>query len=625
MTHYPPRSALFLERLAAQVVIGDGAMGTFLYGRGIPLEANFEHLNLVQPQLVQEVHEQYAAAGAQLLETNSFGANALRLGGIGLARKTRAINEAAARLARAAAGPQRFVAGAVGPLLRPRGEDKELSSSQKMELFREQMEALASGGADLFILETFASLEDLELALAVAAAVGLPAVAQLAFLEEGRSREGVDAETAGRRLTAAGAAVIGANCGAGPRELLKVLPRLAAASPLPLSAFPNSGFPQYIDGRYIYLATPDYFAAMGRELVQAGAALVGGCCGTTPAHVAALAAVLSAVRPVARTLVQVQPPVVPVEEPPQPTRASFLDAWGTRPVITVELDPPRGLDCRKVLEGAKALAAAGVDAISLAENPLARIRMGNIALARRIQEETGVEVIVHITGRDRNLIGLHSELMGAHLLGIRTILAVTGDPVSVGGEAGATSVFDLNSIGLLELLTALNSGRSLLGAELGSCTGFLAGAAFNPNLPSIDGQLRRLERKVAAGARFVQTQPVYSLQLIERLLEKTAACGVPVLIGLLPLVSERNAEFLHNEVPGISLPDEVRRRMRGKNGETGVREGMDIAAELIEGSPTAAGFYLMPPFGKVELALQLMEIIRRRGRESGRADLAPPG
>jgi methionine synthase / methylenetetrahydrofolate reductase(NADPH) len=305
-------------------------------------------------------------------------------------------------------------------------------------------------------------------------------------------------------------------------------------------------------------------------------------------------------------------------------RATFLDSWGVRPVITVELDPPRGLDCRKTIEAAKLLAEAGVDAISLAENPLARIRMGNIALARQIQEEAGIEVIVHVTGRDRNLIGLHSELMGAHLLGIRTILAVTGDPVSVGGEAGATSVFDLNSIGLLELLSALNGGRSLLGADLGDRTAFLAGAAFNPNLPSIDGQLRRLERKVAAGARFVQTQPVYSAQLVQRLLLRTADCGVPVLIGILPLVSERNAEFLHNEVPGISLPEEVRLRMRGKSGEAGVREGMAIAAELVAGAAGAKGFYLMPPFGKVELALRLIGLIRGCGREYGRADLAPP-
>jgi homocysteine S-methyltransferase len=291
---------------------------------------------------------------------------------------------------------------------------------------------------------------------------------------------------------------------------------------------------------------------------------------------------------------------------------TFLDEWGRRPVVTVEIDPPRGIDCTKVLAAAHTLAGAGVDAISLAENPLARIRMGNLALGKKIQDETGAEVIVHVTCRDRNLIGLHSELMGAHLLGLRNILAVTGDPVSVGGEAGATSVFDLNSVGLLQLLSALNRGESLLGTDLGACSRFLLGAAFNPNLPSMDGQLRRLEKKVAAGARFVQTQPVYSREILDTLLERTAPQGIPVLVGILPLVSERNAEFLHNEVPGITLPEEVRRRMRGKSGESGVREGLDLAMELVEaGRGKVGGWYLMPPFGKVDLALELMAAIRR--------------
>jgi homocysteine S-methyltransferase len=294
---------------------------------------------------------------------------------------------------------------------------------------------------------------------------------------------------------------------------------------------------------------------------------------------------------------------------------TFLDDWGRRPVVTVELDPPRGIDCTKVLAAAHALAGAGVDAISLAENPLARIRMGNLALGKKIQDETGVDVIAHVTCRDRNLIGLHSELMGAHLLGLRTILAVTGDPVSVGGESGATSVFDLNSVGLLQLLSALNRGVSLLGTDLGACSRFLLGAAFNPNLPNMDGQLRRLEKKVAAGARFVQTQPVYSPEILGALLERTAPQGIPVLVGILPLVSERNAEFLHNEVPGITLPDVVRRRMRGKSGEAGVREGLDLAMELVDaGRGKVGGWYLMPPFGKVDLALELMAAIRRDWR-----------
>lgn len=613
MSEYSVRGTRFLERLVGEVLIGDGAMGTLLYSRGVPLEANFEHLNLVRPELVRQVHADYAEAGAQLLETNTFGANALRLGTIGLEKKVRAINEAGARLAREVAGPERFVAGAVGPLLRPRGESEDLPAAQREAILREQMEALAQGGVDLFLLETFSGLGDLETAVAVARELGLPAVAQLAFLEGGRTREGVAAEEAARRLEAAGAAAIGANCGSGPRELLQVLSRLAAVSTLPLSAFANSGFPQYVDGRYIYLATPEYFAEMGAEMAAAGAALLGGCCGTTPAHIRALAQALAGRAPVAQPRPRHEAGAAPRERAvasvPEET---FLDAWGKRPVVTVELDPPRGLDCGKVLGAARQLAAAGVDAISLAENPLARIRMGNLALAKRIQDESGVKVIAHVTCRDRNLIGLHSELMGAHLLGLRSVLAVTGDPVSVGGEAGATSVFDLNSIGLLQLLAALNRGETLLGTDLGGGTGFLCGAAFNPNLPSMDGQLRRLEKKIAAGARFVQTQPVYDPGVLATLLERTAPLGIPVLVGILPLVSERNAEFLHNEVPGITLPDEVRRRMRGKRGEEGVREGMAIARELVAaGRERAGGWYLMPPFGKVGLALELLAFIRR--------------
>jgi homocysteine S-methyltransferase len=607
------RGDLFLERLTTEVLIGDGAMGTLLYNRGVPLDANFEYLNLIEPGLVRQVHSDYVDAGAQLLETNTFGANALSLGAIGLEKKVRSINEAGARLARDAAGPERFVAGAVGPLFRPRGEANELPPAHKRAVLHEQMEALAQGGVDLFILETFSALEDLEAAVAIARELGLPAIAQMAFIEEGRSREGVSAEEAARRLEAAGAAVLGANCGSGPRELLKVLSRLAAVSSLPLSAFANSGFPQYLDGRYIYLATPEYFAAMGREMVAAGASLVGGCCGTTPEHIRALTLALAGLKPASRprpTRIEMAPPGG--KEAPVAKQRTFLDDWGRRPVVTVELDPPRGIDCAKVLTAARSLAGAGVDAISLAENPLARIRMGNLALGVRIQEETGAEVIVHVTCRDRNLIGLHSELMGAHLLGIRNVLAVTGDPVSVGGESGATSVFDLNSVGLLELLSALNRGETLIGTELGECTQFLPGAAFNPNLPSMDGQLRRLERKAAAGARFVQTQPVYSPEVLTAMLERTAPLKIPVLVGILPLVSERNAEFLHNEVPGITLPEEVRRRMRGKSGDAGVREGLAVARELVAaGRGKVGGWYLMPPFGKVDLALELMAVIRR--------------
>jgi len=424
----------------------------------------------------------------------------------------------------------------------------------------------------------------------------------MAFFEEGRTRHGLSAEEVGRRLSAAGAATVGANCGSGPQGLLTVLQRMATVTDRPLSGFANSGFPQYFNGRYIYLATPDYFAAMGCEMVAAGACLV---------HIQALAKSLAALQPIARSVPIAQVTESPAVVEPEVASRTFLDNWGRRPVVTVELGPPKGLDCNKVLQGAEALAKAGVDAISLTENPLARIRMGNIALASQIQQQAGIEVIIHITGRDRNLIGLHSELMGAHLLGIRNVLAITGDPVAIGGEGGASSVFDLNSVGILQLLSALNKGVTLLGAELGGTTRMLAGAAFNPHVADMSGQIRRMEKKVAAGARFVETQPVYSAEVMLEMLERLAPLQVPVLVGLMPLVSERNAEFLHNEVPGISLPDEVRRRMVGTSGLAGVQAGMAIARELVDaGRQAAGGFTLMPPFGKVELALELLRYIR---------------
>jgi homocysteine S-methyltransferase len=605
------KSSRFLQRLEAGLIIGDGAMGTLLYNRGIPLGHSFEALNLSRPELVGAVHRDYAAAGAQLLESNTFAANRLALGPLGLDGRVAEINAAGVRLARQAAGTDCLVAGAVGPLPAAKGQAAELSLAEQQALFSEQMTALAEAGADLFVLETFAVIEELELALQVAEELGLPAVAQMAFFEEGRTRHGLTAEDVARRLSAAGAAVVGANCGSGPRELRTVLQRMATVTDLPLSGFANSGFPQYVNGRYIYLATPDYFADMGREMVAAGACLVGGCCGTTPEHIQALAKSLEDLQPIQRSV-----PTVRVTEPPavaEPAAAqrTFLDDWGRRPIVTVELGPPKGLDCRKVLRGAETLAKAGADAISLTENPLARIRMGNIALASQIQQQAGIEVIIHITGRDRNLIGLHSELMGAHLLGIRNVLAITGDPVAIGGESGASSVFDLNSVGILQLLSSLNKGTTLLGAELGGTTRMLAGAAFNPNVADMSGQIRRMEKKVAAGARFIETQPVYSAEVMLEMLERLAPLDIPVLVGLMPLVSERNAEFLHNEVPGISLPDEVRQRMRGTSGPAGVEAGMVIARELVDaGRQVAGGFTLMPPFGKVELALELLRYIR---------------
>jgi methionine synthase / methylenetetrahydrofolate reductase (NADH) len=601
----------FLDRLKNEILVGDGAVGTMLYAKGVGLEANFEHLNLVRPELVLELHGEYIAAGAQVIETNTFGANFTKLAPIGLDKRVRDINLQGACLARqAAAGHDLYVAGSVGPLARLKGEERELAAAEVREIFRSQCLALAEGGVDLFILETFSDLEQLKLALLAAGETGLPAIASMAFLEGGRTGGGAGAEKVARELAAAGAAIIGANCGAGPLEILHNLERMARVTSLPLAAYPNSGFPEYVDGRYIYRTTPDYFADMALEMVAAGANLIGGCCGTTPDHIRRLAEKLRGAKPAPRKT----PVRVTVTEDRRETAApaeSFLARWGEEQVITVELDPPRGFDCAKVLAGSRVLKEAGADAINLAENPLARVRMGNIALGSIIQREAGIEVIVHITCRDRNLLGLQSDLMGAALLGIRSILAVTGDPARLGEHAGATSVFDLNSYSLIKLLADLNAGVNALGNPIGAGAGFTIGCAFNPNSPRMEAQVTRLEKKVANGARFAQTQPLYDAARLREMLDRTEPLDIPVLPGILPLVSERNCEYLHNEVPGIVVPEEIRRRMRGKEKDAGVREGLAIAHEFIaEVRDRVGGFYLIPPFGKYEIAVELVKLIR---------------
>ncbi len=615
----------FLERIAAGVLVGDGAIGTMLYAKGVAPEANFEHLNLVRPELVLELHREYLDAGAQVIETNTFGANCAKLSAIGLGAKVAEINRKGAQLARSAAADRDvFVAGSIGPLGRGKAD---LSAGQIAECFRVQSSALAEGGVDLLILETFSELDELLAALAAAKETGLPVVANLAFGEGGRLPGGARAEDAAQRLAAAGADLVGANCGAGPLELLATVKRIAAACSLPIAAYPNSGFPEYLEGRYIYRTTPEYFADRAEELVEAGASLVGGCCGTTPEHIRVMADRMQGrsapASAVVRKALAVGGGVVageasipvpsPVSGPAPVALGSFLDAWGLEPVITVELDPPKGLDCERVLAGSRALKEAGAHAINLAENPLARVRMGNLALAATIRREVGIEVIAHVTCRDRNLIGMQSDLMGASLLGVTSILAVTGDPASLGDEAGASSVFDLNSFTLLKLLSDLNRGVNALGNPIGVGTGFTLGTAFNPNTQRMDVQVGRLEKKVANGARFVQTQPIYDIARFEEMMERTAGLGIPILPGVLPLVSGRNAEFLHNEVPGIVIPEEIRKRMAGKTGEEGVAEGLAIAREFIDAAGAkAGGFYLIPPFGKYEIAVELVKYIKNK-------------
>jgi methionine synthase / methylenetetrahydrofolate reductase (NADH) len=415
------------------------------------------------------------------------------------------------------------------------------------------------------------------------------------------------------RLPELGAAVVGANCGGGPARVLAALKRMARATSAPLSAFANAGFPTRVGDRFIYLANPSYFADTAREMVAAGASLVGGCCGTTPADIRAVAEAVKALRPGPRPA-PVRTPAAPKPSPIAPARRpSFLDRVGRRPIVVAELDPPKHLDTAKVFEGAKELAALGVDAITMAENPLATIRMSNTVLAHLVQQATGVRVICHVTCRDRNLIGLQSHLMGADALDVQYVLALTGDPARIGAQPGATSVYDLDSVGLIKLVATLNRGENMAGHSIKRPTRFVIGAAFNPNSKRVDHQIKRLEKKIAAGAQFVLTQPVYDPEKIRETYALTASLSVPIFIGVFPLLSAKNAEYLHNEVPGIVIPESVRERMRKTPDDRQREEGMTIARELIDAAlDVAPGLYLIPPQTTHKPAVDLARYIREK-------------
>ncbi len=611
MSQKIPRDAL-LEKLHHSVLVGDGAMGTMLYSRGVPINANYDQLNVTRPELVIQVHAEYLAAGSQVLETNTFGANRTKLVDFGLEASVHEINARGAALARGVVGDRAFVAGSIGPL-----KEGERSETDAAEAFREQAAALAEGGCDLLILETFADLGELELALkAVRSTCDLPVIAQLAFLEQGKTAKGADAEDAAFRLPQLGAAAVGANCGGGPMRVLQALRRMARATTAPLTAFANAGFPTRVGDRFIYLANPTYIAETARQMIEAGASLVGGCCGTTPADIREVAQLILGMKPSPRPAPAYRVPAVPRDgaAPARPLRRpSFLDRVGRRPVVIAELDPPKHLDYSKVIDGARELATLGVDAITMAENPLATIRMSNTVLGHLVQEATGVRVICHITCRDRNLIGLQSHLMGAEALDIQYLLALTGDPARIGAQPGATSVYDLDSVGLMKLMSTLNRGENMAGHSIKKPTRFVIGAGFNPNSRRIDHQIKRLEMKIKAGAEFVLTQPVYDAAKIRETYALTASIGVPIFIGVFPLLSSRNAEYLHNEVPGIVIPESVRDRMRQAPEDRQKEEGMKIALEMVEAAlDVAPGIYIIPPQTTHRPAVELTRYIREK-------------
>jgi homocysteine S-methyltransferase len=619
------RGRELLARLREEVFIGDGALGTLISERGVGRDVNYERLNLTRPSFIQDLHAAYRAAGAQVLETNTFGANRTKLAQFQFAEDVAAINRAGVALARAAAGGRAYVAGSVGPLADRAGQrDAEpLTPDQVRDLFREQVVALADAGADLLMLETFSDLAQLLLALETARKhTDLPVVCQMAFHERGHTQTGVAVQTALEALTQAGADVIGANCGRGVRCVIAAVEVMTAGSDSLVSAYPNAGLPEYVDGRYLFGAPLPYLADSAVHMAEHGVNLLGGCCGTGPDYIRRIAERVGGRRPGPRAHARVEaaPPradavVVPAE--PAPPAGSILDKLTRgprrRPLVVVELDPPRDLRYEPVVRRAQQLRDMGVDAITMADNPVATLHMGNMALAQIVQREADVPVIVHLTCRDHNLLGLQSLLLSAHIMGLHHLLALTGDPARVGDQPGATSVYDLNSFGLVELIRKFNGGFNNAGLPLGRRTRFTIGVAFNPNGRNLAGQVTRLRKKFVSGAHFAMTQPIYDPRRFDEMVPAVADVGGPVLTGIMPLLSERNAEFLHNEVPGIILTDEARGRMKGLSGKEGRRVGMQICCELIDHMiDRADGFYLIPSQLRTEMAVELMAHLQQR-------------
>jgi len=616
-----------LERLLdpQRIVVFDGAMGTMLYTEGVFINQCYDELSLRAPDLVKKIHKAYVKAGAEILETNSFGANRLKLTPHGLETQVREINRAAAALAREVAddaGRPILVAGAVGPLgvrIEPYGPT---SVAEARDYFREQMHGLVDGGADLFLLETFGDLHEIEQAIRAARDVApdKPIIAQMTVGADGLSPYGATPEAIARSLDAWGADVIGLNCSVGPQTILEAIEKMATQTKKKLSAQPNAGMPRDIGGRSMYMASPEYMATYARHLVQAGARVVGGCCGTTPEHIKAICEgvrplsprVLSAEASHAKQSIATQSREPRAESVPLGERSKWGQKIATKQFVTsVEIVPPRGVDASRMIADVRKLKDAGVDAVNVPDGPRAQSRMGALLTSVIIEQQVGIESVTHYACRDRNLLGMLSDLLGAAAVGLRNLLLITGDPPKMGPYPDATAVFDIDAIGLTNLVANLNRGLDPGGNSIGKATSFVIGVGVNPAAIDPAHELRRFEWKVDAGAEYAITQTVFDPAQLEKFLKTIEHVRIPVIAGIWPLVSVRNAEFLANEVPGVTVPDEIITRMRkanDKSKEHAVAEGIAIAREMLERvRPEVQGVQVSAPFGKVELALQVFE------------------
>ncbi len=614
----------FLSRLKEGPVLCDGAMGTLLYAKGIFINRCYDELNLSQPDLIRSIHAEYLQAGAEVIETNTFGANSFRLARHGLRDRVRDINIAGASLARAAADHEHakkqveaLVAGSVGPLgirIEPLGK---VAREEARAAFVEQISALVEGGVDIIILETMGYLEEVHQGILAAREVDpkIPVVAQVTIDEEGNCLDGSSPETFAAKLTDWGADVVGCNCSVGPVAMLEALERVRRVTTLPTAAQPNAGMPRSVDGRNIYLCSPEYMASYARKFARAGVLFVGGCCGTTPEHIHAMRAGLRSSE--AKTSYQVA--TAPraqsaVEVPPLEKRSRLGARLALGEFATmVEIVPPKGTNVANEIEGARYLKSTGVDAINVPDSPRASARMSNQALCALIQTHVGIEPVLHYTCRDRNVLGIQSDLLGASALGIRNLICITGDPPKLGNYPDATAVFDVDAIGLVNIVSNLNKGLDIGGNAIGTATTFVIGVGANPGAPDIDEEVRRFEFKVEAGAEYAVTQPVFDIGLLERFLKRIEHCRIPVLAGIWPLISVRNAEFMKNELR-VSVPDAIIDRMaRAASAESARAEGVTIARQMLVAlRGMVQGVQISAPMGRYPAAMDVLEALGSR-------------
>ncbi|OGU67551.1 MAG: bifunctional homocysteine S-methyltransferase/methylenetetrahydrofolate reductase [Ignavibacteria bacterium RIFCSPHIGHO2_02_FULL_56_12] len=604
----------FRQRLKKGPILCDGAMGTLLDLYEYAEQPREIH-NATHPEIIERIHREYIEAGSEIIQTNTYGGNRYRLAEYHLADRVEELNRLGVEIARRAADDSVYVAGSVGPtgkLLQPIGK---LKLQEARDAFRRQIEVLLKAGVDLIMLETFVSLHELDEALAAAKELTkLPVVAQKTFPEDGAILSGSFPVEVAEHLLSRGADVVGANCTVGPQRMFSIITSMHKEG-IYLSAQPAAGIPTLLDGRALYHTSPEYLAQYARELLQAGVTIVGACCGSTPAHLREIKKVLDEFRSSPAGATRERTPQIQVRERSGPadaadvapdSRSRFARNLGTKFLTSVELDVPRGLDMSSVLDGARYLHRHGIDAINITDGARARLRISSVALSHMLQRDVGIEAMMHMTTRDRNMIGVQAELLGAHALGIRNVLFITGDPTNIGDYPQATSVFDIDSSGLIRSARAMNEGRDLMGNAIGQSTSFLIACAVNAMADNMDAEMAKLEKKIEAGVHVIYTQPIYEMRTLESLLKRIDRWKVPIMLGVLPLRGFKHAEFLHNEIPGMVIPERIREQFRSA-GPKAQAVGIEISVKfLTEAKSLVAGAYIMPPFKKYEIVPEIL-------------------